>query len=317
MPIIHNLSEGDRISKIKNKVIYFNYLLSKNIQSGSDSTKEESARIPIILGSIETTCNITVPILLTSVVSPSIITTGLLIHFEANDISSYSGSGLTWVNIGTGGTAYNATLAGGDSEDGNYPIFINDTIKSFQFIASYLGDGSSYLYNNYMYFTRPDAISDDFTWCAWINTTDVGYGYNHFNLLFIISTETGNVNNDFGFGLDIDGKLSYGDGIIGGTDITLHSTQAVNTGTWMFVAVTREKATGTVVLYINGVEDTTGTCNVGNTLSTADNILIGSETDFPGYTFGGYLGAILGNTSVLTEEQILQNFNSQRATYNV
>jgi len=56
---------------------------------------------------------------------------------------------------------------------------------------------------------------------------------------------------------------------------------------------------------------------VGNTLSTALNVLIGTETDFPGYTFGGNIGAVLGNTSVLTAAQILQNFNAQRSTYGV
>ena len=243
---------------------------------------------------------------------PQIKTSDLLIHFEANDTNSYSGSGNTWINVGTGGATYNATLLGN-----TLPSFNNGTIKSFQFTRNLLNTATAYLSYNYMRFLRPDAISDDFTYCAWINTTSVGYGLNHYNLMYIVSTETGDVNNDFGFGIDSNGKLTYGDGITGGTDITIHSTQSVNTGTWVFVAVTRQKATGMVVLYINGVSDTVGTCNVGNTLSTATYVLIGSETDFPGYTFGGYIGAILGNTSVLTSGEILNNFNAQRSIYNV
>jgi hypothetical protein len=314
------LTEGERIEQLRIKTIYLNYLLNKSDpsfrrESGSGSSGQESRVLDLRVGAVYGPCPVPTTVT-TALVTPTLVTTDLLIHFEANDLTSYSGSGLTWVNIGTGGTDYNATLSG-DSEAGNYPVFIDDTIKSFQFTASFLGAGYSYLYNNYMYFPRPDAISDDFTWCAWINTTDVGYDYNHYNLMFIVSTETGGVNNDFGFGLDSDGNLAYGDGSLGGTDITIRSTQPVNTGTWMFVAVTREKATGSVVLYINGVADTSGTCNVGNTLSTAENVLIGSETDFPGYTFGGYIGAILGNTSVLTAEQIMQNFTAQRATYGV
>jgi hypothetical protein len=168
-----------------------------------------------------------------------------------------------------------------------------------------------------MSFPRPDAISDDFTYCAWINTVNSGYGDNHYNLMYIVSTETGDLNNDFGFGLDSEGYLAYGDGAYGESDITIHSNQPVNTGTWTFVAVTREKATGSVVLYINGYPDASGTCNVGNTLSTAEYVLIGAEADFPGFTFGGNIGAILGNTSVLTPEDILNNFNAQRAIYGV
>jgi hypothetical protein len=168
-----------------------------------------------------------------------------------------------------------------------------------------------------MRFLRPPAISDNFTYCAWIKTTDVGYGLNHYQLMFIVSTETGGLNNDFGFGIDSNGKLAYGDGSSSNADISISSTQYVNTGNWTFVAVTRNKSNGQVVLYINGVADTTGTCNVGNTLSTATYVLIGSETDFPGYTFGGNIGAILGNTSVLLAEDVLTNFNAQRSIYGV
>jgi hypothetical protein len=326
MSLINNKSEGDRIEKLKNKVIYYNSLLNKNIQSGSGSRNEESARIPVIVGSIYGLCSVTgvdaplpesAPAPAPGPSDSGLVTEGLLIHFDANDPASYTGTGITWVNIGTGGTDYNATLAGGDEENIALPVFVDEVIKSFQFTLGYLSGGSDYLNNNYMYFPRPELISDDFTWCAWIKTEEVGYGSNHYNLMFIVSTETGGVNDDFGFGINEYGKLSYGDGSIGGTDITIESDQEVNTGTWTFVAVTREKSTGTVVLYINGYEDTTGTCNVGNTLSTATYVLIGSETDFPGYTFGGNIGAVLGNTSVLTSAQILQNFNAQRDIYGV
>jgi hypothetical protein len=135
--------------------------------------------------------------------------------------------------------------------------------------------------------------------------------------MYIVSTQTPNVNNDFGFGIDINGKLAYGDGVTGGSDITIRTKQSVNTGMWTFVAVTRQKSTGTVTLYVNGLVDTVGTCHVGDTLSTATYVLIGSETDYPGYTFGGYIGAVLGNTTVLTPTDILNNFNAQRSIYNI
>lgn len=243
---------------------------------------------------------------------PQIVSDDLLIHFEANDPASYPGSGLTWFNIGTGGSTYDATL-----QSESPPVFVNDTIKSFYFDQYSLENGEDYASHNYMSFPRPDAISDDFTYCAWINTTYAGQGFNHYNLMYIVSTETGDLNNDFGFGLDANGCLSYGDGVYGGSDITISSNTPVNTGTWTFVAVTREKATGSVILYINGYPDVYGTCNIGNTLSTANYVLIGSETDYPGFTFGGNIGAILGNTSVLTPEDILNNFNVQRSIYGV
>jgi hypothetical protein len=253
-------------------------------------------------------------------VGPQLATADLLIHFEANDPTSYSGSGNTWTNIGTGGSAYDATMFQYYDEeyDTTYPIFDStDGIESFLFSKQFLYDGSAYLSTNYMRFLRPEAISDDFTYCAWIKTTEYGYGYDHYQLMYIVSTETGELNNDFGFGIDADGYLAYGDGQYNESDVTIRTTQLVNTGQWTFVAVTRQKDTGEVILYVNGIEDTRGTCNVGNTLSTAEYVLIGSETDFPGYTFGGNIGALLGNTSVLTAQQILDNYNAQKANYGI
>ena len=236
----------------------------------------------------------------------------LLIHFDANNSSSYSGSGSTWVNIGSGGTQYNATLLGS-----SLPTFDNGAIKSFIFSRNLLDSDSAYLDYNYMQFTRPNLMSSSFTWTAWIKTNQVGYGTEHYNLMYIVSTESGGVNNDFGFGINSNGKLAYGDGKLGGSDITINTTESVNTGTWKFVAVTRNRSTGEVKLYIDGGLDTTGNCNVANTLNTSPYVLIGSETDFTGYTFGGNIGEIRGNTTVLTDSEILNLYSSSQATYGV
>jgi hypothetical protein len=312
MSLNKNTTYANKIARIQHRTVYCGFLANP-----PNVTQEFSTTISRTLGSLDGPCE-------EEAVSPSpplpplpppIITAGLLIHFDANNSASYAGTGTTWTNIGSGGSAYDATFLGIQQ----MPVFSPGAINSFQFTQSFLGNGSDYLQYNCMSFPRPPAISDDFTWCAWINTTDVGYGANHYNFMFIVSTETGGLNDDFGFGIDANGKLAYGDGSSspGGSDISISSTQSVNTGTWTFVAVTRRKATGEIVLYINGLPDTTGICNVGNTLSTATDVLIGAETDFPGYTFGGNLGAILGNTSVLTDAQILQNFNAQRSIYGV
>jgi len=286
-----NASASDRTAASQNKTLYYYSLLNKGAYA------DESLRMALLLGEVGGPCEL----------PATLVTTDLLIHFEA---SNYVGG--DWVNIGTGGTMYNATLLG----EGGLPVR-ESSPPSFAFTRYALESGGDYLSWNYMRFLRPDAISDDFTWCAWIKTTETGAGLNHYNLMFIVSTETGDVNNDFGFGLDSDGRLAYGDGSLDGSDITLRSSMAVNTGGWRFVAVTRRKSTGRVVLYVDGVADTMGTCNVGNTLSTAEYVLIASETDYPGYTFGGNIGALLGNTSVLTAEQIAQNFRAQRGAYGV
>jgi len=324
--LLNNKDAGFLTQKKQNKAIYADYVSQKNrVNNGCQIALHlDSGEAGIIThakqGEVYTSCEETACILESSscpshvavvVVVPPLITIDLIIRFEAGDTSSYPGSGLTWFNIGTGGSAYDGTLSGTSAE----PIFVSSTPKSFSFTRNLLSSDTDYLTYNYVAVPRPPTIGDDFTFCAWINTTDVGYGTNHFQLMYIVSTETGNVNDDFGFGLNDSGQLTYGDGKIGGSDITINTTETVNTGTWTFVAVTREKSNGDVNLYINGVLKTNGTCNSGNTLSEASTMLIGSETDFIGYTWGGNIGAFLANTSVLTEAQILQNYNAQKANY--
>ena len=241
---------------------------------------------------------------------PMIKTTDLILHFEANQNTSWPGSGSIWYNIGTGGPKYNAIL-GADIP----PVYLSTPIKSFQFEYNQTTSTDNYKTFNYIACKRPPSIGDDFTFCAWIQTTNVGYGFNHYNLMQIVSTETANVNNDFGFGVDAAGFLAFGNGLLGGTDITVSSPIPVNTGNWCFVAVTRKKSNGQVILYINGLPVLQTVCNAGNTLDVAGYILFGTEADYPGFTFGGSIAAILGNTSVLTAAQVLQNYNAQKNNY--
>lgn len=242
-------------------------------------------------------------------VIPDIITTDLIIRLDANNSSSYNGSGGVWTNIGTGAPNYDGILSGP-----TLPTFVNGSPKYFNFTRNPVNSTTDYLLYNYISVVRPSTIGDDFSFCAWINTTQVGLGLQHYQLMYIVSTETGGPNNDFGFGLNVNGELTYGDGPF---DTYISSTIPVNTGTWTFVAVTRDKASGQVYLYINGIVNNSGICNAGNTLGDSPDMLIGSEKDGPGYTWGGGIGLFLANTSVLSASQIYQNFAATRGTYGV
>ena len=239
---------------------------------------------------------------------------GLILYFDVNDSSSYGGSGDIWNNIGDGGTTYDARLTGNPK-----PSFVSGSIKSFLFTGHLLETTSDYLSYNCMTLLNPaNSLTFDygsFTYCAWIKTTAVGYGLNHNTLRYIISAEVSGTDDDFGFGIDMNGKLTYGDGKEGGINLTVHSNTSVNTGDWTFVAVTRNIISGRVCLYINGFLDKVGSCNVGNALDASQYMIIGSEADFIGYTFDGNLGTILGYNKVLLQSQIVNNYNVQKASY--
>jgi hypothetical protein len=249
---------------------------------------------------------------------PTIVTNGLIIRYEAGDTNSYPGSGNTWRNIGSGGSAFDATTV-----TTNLPTFSD---ASFNFGYARINATNNISPNEYLtnpnlkYFSinRSGILSNDFTYCAWIKTTNVGLGTDHFTLMYIISTEVPSQFQDYGFGIDSNGKLAYGDGAL--VDITIRSVNQVNDGLWKFVCVTRQQSSGTVSLYINGSLDSTGTCGSGDaaaSLFRSDYILIGAQADTAGYTFGGSIGAIFGYSRILTASEVLNNFNVQKSYYGV
>ncbi len=242
--------------------------------------------------------------------------TNQLIYLDANNSSSYNGSGNTWTNLGTGGTTYNATRG---TTTATQPVFQNTAPKNFLYTRATLNTSTAWQSNNYFSITRPtdSPIVNNFTYCAWIKTTSTGYSpIFHYTLMYLISSEVGGVANDFGFGVDANGKLAYGDGsIANGGDITISSNTSVNTGNWVFVAVTRQNSNGSVVLYINGVSDKTGTCNANTSLNSSTTILIGSGADGIAFTWGGNIASVYGYSNVLTSTEILALFNSTKSTY--
>ena len=221
----------------------------------------------------------------------------LTLYLDPNDIASYSGSGNNYVDLS--GTGHTFTKSAG--------TFVSSPIKSF----------------NGGVFSRTNYLGTDTTIQAWINTTSIGNtgGATHRFLMQIMSAElSGNPTNptDFGFGINgsgaLAGKLSFG---TGSSDVTVSSNTSVNTGIWVNVAVTRTESTGVVKLYINGVLDKTGSCSASQGALTAQtNLYIGTGGD-GGKTWVGLMGSILTYSSVLSDADILRNFNDVRSRYGI
>lgn len=219
--------------------------------------------------------------------SSRVITDNLVLYL---DPSSYPGSGTTYTDLS--GAGHNFTKISG--------TYITSPIKCFQAGI----------------FNATNFITDNLTIQVWINTTGVGTQTVHYRLMQIMSAEIpGNPGDptDFGFGINNTGKLAYGNGA---ADITVATTTAVNTGTWVNVAVTRTKSSGAVKLYINGQLSRSGTSGSGNALNVQPNLLIGAGTD-GGTNWSGYMGVFLTYSSVLQDADILGNFNATRAAHGI
>jgi hypothetical protein len=132
-------------------------------------------------------------------------------------------------------------------------------------------DGSSYIE-----ISRP--VQDDFTMCAWFQTTAVGGGGAHFEFMAILDSEVPVVSvGDFGFGIDSDGRLGYGGGGDGGLDfVNVLTPDAVNDGLWHQGCVTRKESDGTANLYLDG------------SLADTDTLATGSLDANPVMRIGGF-----------------------------
>lgn len=128
--------------------------------------------------------------------------------------------------------------------------------------------------NTYVTVTRP--VADDFTICAWIKTATAGNTTNHWETAPIFDAEVPGVTSDFGFGIDSNGHLAYGNG--GLYDATVNGAISVITNTWRHACVTRAWATREVKLYVDGALDTTGSTHSAR-LNASTNARIGYGLD--------------------------------------
>jgi hypothetical protein len=234
-----------------------------------------------------------------SIASANLYTTNLKIHLDASNSSSYSSPGGTWNDLS--GQGSNFTLSA------TAPTFINSAPKNFQLTKSASGGTFFSGSNSWL-------GGQNFTVSAWIKTTNVGSGTDHWTQMHVMSAESGGLANDWGFGVNGNGKISFGTG--GGSDLTYASTTSVNSGNWIFVTATRTYSTGNIKIYVNGSPETTSgsTGNANRVLTSNATLKIGAGDD-GGATFGGNIGAVYGYNAVLTDAQVLQNYNATMATY--
>ena len=213
-------------------------------------------------------------------------TVGRVLAVDAASVSSYPGTGTTWLDIS--GTGSNGTLYNGPTYD--------STIKSFSF------DGS----NDYMdipYSSTRDFGTSNFTIDIWMkmpsqaNRPILELGAYNTNGLLIRTNEGGS------------SKYSV---YIGGTLYTWNYSFGANT--WYNAILTRNSST-TMELYVNSVSQGTVTIPAGATVTASSGvtriaqILSGSVG---GGNFIGNIGAIKAYNRSLSATEVTQNYYATR-----
>jgi len=228
-----------------------------------------------------------------------IVTNGLVLNLDAGTQLSYISGSTTWFDVSSNNN--NGILTGSVlptfSTNPSTLVFTRGSITSLP------ENRNSVVCNN--------TVGNDMTVSSWIKTTQVGYNTQHYELMYIASSEKGGAANDWGFGINVNGRIAFGAGTNDGTI----SGSIVNTGIWCNVVATRIKDTGLVTLYVNGSLSNSGISNIGNTLDANPKIKIGSGDDFPAFSFGGSIATTLIYNRAITAAEVLQNYNAQKGRF--
>lgn len=169
--------------------------------------------------------------------------------------------------------------------------------------------GSMY-FDGQNYYEAANNLSADFSICAWIKTTSTGGDW-HFTAANIVDAETGGFALDYGFGINSQGKLIFGNGgnIIGqgDADANVVGVKVVNDNAWHHVCVSRNNTTGENILYVDGAQDATGITGVGLVNS---NPLIRIAGGFDGNApFVGNIDDLRLFSNIVTPAEVASIFN--------
>lgn len=162
------------------------------------------------------------------------------------------------------------------------------------------------------YVTATRNLSTNFSIELWFRSTQAsgGVGPHWTDGAALLDADVSGIANDFGIGLQADGKVVAGIGTAGGADISITSAPGLNDGQWHHVVFTRTQTTGAITLHIDGTQAATGTAGTA-ALTASPNVNIARATS-GGRHFQGTLDEIATYTSVLTPTQIAARHNAAR-----
>jgi hypothetical protein len=223
----------------------------------------------------------------TPVGTSNIITTGMILNLDASNPTSYSGTGTTWIDLVAGN---NGTLINGptyDSTNGGSILFdgVNDRVSTF---PSKLPDTSSKTID--VWFKSTSSVRQGL--CGTRTNNGIASGW-----VFTINRTTS-------------GRLSYfhtGSGVA-------EFSAGITTNTWYNAVVTHDSTTGIAKVYLNGT--LLGSSNVGSITSSTYNGVIGDEDEtISSCPFKGNIPKVTMYSRVLSDTEVLQNFNATKSRF--
>ena len=160
------------------------------------------------------------------------------------------------------------------------------------------------------YVLVPRDVRDDFSLEVWFSSHGGGTGAGvtqWWQGAGLLDGEAPGVVDDFGTSLDASGQVWAG---TGHPDTSIHSGPGFNDGAWHHVVFTRAHATGTLTLYVDGVQVATGHGAGTQRLTSAPGLRIGATQS--GVSFlGGSLADAATYDRVLPAGTVAAHFQAR------
>ena len=230
---------------------------------------------------------------------PNIVTSGSVFLLDATNATSYPGSGTTVYDVS--GNSNTGSLVSGSAYNAS---------------SSFVLDGA----NDYIRFNSGSAINDltKATWTIWlkwteaVGITDTSFLYksdNNSTAGWFISI----VSNRIGVQIVTSTNKQY----------YMPSTETPARNSWYMLSVTWDGtifATGGINMYINGVKNTatpfSNSAGVAPRTTDAAQVFdIGNNRTGSPNWFGGEVGFVQIHNRVLTDAEVLQNYNATKKIY--
>jgi hypothetical protein len=239
---------------------------------------------------------------ITSISSPNVITDSLVLHLNANDSTSYPGTGTIWFDLS--GNGNDGTLVNGVSFSKDYKgIMSFDGVNDYVIVNDdpTLDFGS----NNFTveYWVRKHATTIGTSWGN-------GWGVNKWN------TGANPATTEWSLGIGGTNTDTYGLSISDGTKIYSSESNQIPLYEWVQIVGIRDGAY--LKTYLNGVltsntiptdfTETTVVNNIGNDLYIANSALNAYHTKCSSSVIRVY-------TKALTDSEVLQNYNSTKGRF--
>jgi len=223
-----------------------------------------------------------------------IVTSGLVMHLDAGNSSSYPGTGTTWTDLS--GNGNNGTLVNSPTWNSSGWFAWNGTNQRA---------------------TVSRMVSGDFSLECWFRTTSTAgsAGGQWYGGKGLIDAEVGGVTDDFGMSIG-NGELLFGIGkFTPSADITIRHSAPYNTGNWFQVVCRRVQSSGEITISTNGSQVASGT---GPTQAlTAPTIIsiaaLAPNIDF----FTGDIAIARIYNRALSASEVSQNFNANRGRFGI